>query len=468
MAAEAVLSEEGQRHGRLARVLGLHQGRLWRRVLALALPVVGDNLLQTLMGIVDTILVARLGAAQLAGVGTALQSVFFLFSILSAVAVGASVLVSQAVGANDVRRAGLLAKQSLVGSVVLAVPVSLAGVLLAAPSIHIYGVTAGVARYGILYTQITMATALVMIVGFVASSLLRGAGDTRTPLMVTLLSNAINAVMAYGLIYGHLGLPTLGVAGSAWAAVLGRTVGALLLVGVLVRGRGALSIRGSWGWWPQVRVWRDVMALGLPAATEQILITIGFSALTVVVARLGTPALAAQRLAINIMLLSLMPGFGCAIAATTLVGQSVGANRVRDGVAAAGIAARLAVIWMTLLGLIFAVFSVPLMSAFTSDTQVIAFGAGCLVAMAVAQPGWAMTDVMAGALRGSGNTTYPMLVNVASIWLSVALGYLSVVAGGSLISTWLCFTLVTPFSAAAIAWRFYRWIGEERMLGLRW
>src|SRR5579884_356457 len=77
---------------RLARLIGLHQGQLWRRVLALALPVVGDNLLQTLLGVVDTMLVARLGATQLAGVGAALQNVFFLYAILSAIAVGASVL----------------------------------------------------------------------------------------------------------------------------------------------------------------------------------------------------------------------------------------------------------------------------------------------------------------------------------------------------------------------------------------
>src|SRR5206468_2442236 len=149
---------------------------------------------------------------------------------------------------------GLLAKQSLVGAAALAVPVSLAGVLLAAPSIHLFGVSAAVAGYGILYTQITMATALVMIVSFVAGSLLRGAGDTRTPMLVTLLSNVINAVLAYGLIFGQLGLPALGVAGSAWAAVIGRTVGAVLLVGLLIRGRGPLSIKGRWGWRPHLRV----------------------------------------------------------------------------------------------------------------------------------------------------------------------------------------------------------------------
>ena len=457
-AAVLVLDAAPRPRRRLARLIGLHQGQIWRRVLTLALPVVGDNLLQTLLGVVDTMLVARLGASQLAGVGAALQNVFFLCALLSAIAVGASVLIAQAVGAGDQQRAGLLAKQALVGCVGLAIPVSLIGVVLAAPAVHLFGVSAAVARSGILYTQITMATSLTLIVSLVAGAMLRGAGDTRTPLLVTLLSNVINGVMAYGLIFGQLGLPVLGVAGSAWGAVIGRGVGALLLVALLLRRRGPVCIRGRAGWWPQPRLWRAVLALGLPAATEQILMTVGFAALTAIVAHLGTSALAAQRLAINVLMLSFMPGFGCSVAATTLVGQSVGAHREREGAAAAGIAVRLAVLWMTALGVVFAVASRPLMHLFTADSRVAALGAGCLVAIALAQPGWAISDVLAGSLRGAGHTTYPMLVNVATFWLAVVLAFLGVQAGGTLLWTWLTFTLVTPLSAGAMAWRFSRWI----------
>lgn len=460
-AAVLMLDAAAARPRRFARLIGLHQGQLWRRVLALALPVVGDNLLQTLLGIVDTMLVARLGATQLAGVGAALQNVFFLCALLSAIAVGASVLIAQAVGAGDRQRAGLLAKQALVSCVGLALPVSLIGVLLAAPSVHLFGVSAAVARSGILYTQITMGTSLTLIVSLVAGALLRGAGDTRTPLLVTLLSNVINGVMAYTLIFGQLGLPALGVAGSAWGAVIGRGVGALLLVALLLRKRGPVCIRGRAGWWPQPRLWRAVLALGLPAATEQILLTVGFAALTAVVTLLGTSALAAQRLAINVLMLSFMPGFGCSVAASTLVGQSVGAHKVREGAAAAGIAVRLAVLWMTTLGALFAIASRPLMHLFTSDARVAALGAGCLVAIALAQPGWAISDVLAASLRGAGHTTYPMVVNVATFWFAVGLAVLSVRIGGTLLWTWLPFTLVVPLSAAAMAWRFVRWVRQS-------
>jgi putative MATE family efflux protein len=367
--------------------------------------------------------------------------------------------------AGDRRRAGLLSKQALVGGALLAVPISVFGTLLAGPSIHLFGVSAAVAQSGIVYTQITMGTSLTLIVSLVAGALLRGAGDTRTPMLVTLLSNVINGLVAYGLIFGQFGLPTLGVAGSAWGAVIGRSVGALLLLALLLRGRGPLSIGGRWGWRPRPRLWREVLALGLPASTEQILMTIGFMALTAVVAHLGTAALAAQRLAINVMMLSLMPGFGCSVAATTLVGQSVGANNVREGATAAGVAARLSVVWMSALGVVFAVFSSPLMHIFTSDPRVAALGAGCLLAIAMAQPFWAINDVLAGALRGAGHTGYPMLVNVATFWLAVTLAFVGVQFGGTLLWTWLAFTLVTPFGAGATAWRFYRWVQKSEARG---
>ena len=196
--------------------------------------------------------------------------------------------------------------------------------------------------------------------------------------------------------------------------------------------------------------------------------TVGFTALTVIVASLGTQALAAERLVMNVMLLSFMPGFGCAVATTTLVGQSVGAHRVREGIAATGIAARLAVVWMTALGVAFTVLSLPLMHIFTADPRVATLGAGCLVAIAISQPGWAISDVLAGALRGAGNTTYPMVVNVITFWLAVVLAFLAVRAGGTLLWTWLTFTLVTPLAAAAMVWRFARWSRQESAAELHW
>src|SRR5215212_8376897 len=144
-----------------------HEPMTQRRVLALASPIIGENLLQTMVGAVDTFMVARLGAAAVAGVGTGFEIVFFIISILSAINVGATVLVSQAIGARDERRANELARQAIVWGLILAVPVSV-GVYLTAPSIiALFGTEPNVAEATTTYMKITAATSIALFLSFV-------------------------------------------------------------------------------------------------------------------------------------------------------------------------------------------------------------------------------------------------------------------------------------------------------------
>ncbi|MGN6813330.1 MAG: MATE family efflux transporter, partial [Thermomicrobiales bacterium] len=298
-----------------------------RRVIGLAWPVIAQNLLETAVGVVDTLLVARLGAVAIAGVGTALQVMFFLLAILSAVTIGASIMVAHAVGAGDWPGARRLAKQSLVWGLLAALPLALGGALGAHWLIGAFGVAPDVAAVGTGYLRITMIVLPALLLVFVAGAVLRGAGDTRTPMLIGLLSNVINAVLAWGLIYGHLGLPALGADGSAWAAAAGRITGAVVLIAVLVRGRDGLALRGWADWRPHFAAVRRVLTLGVPAAIEQTMTSAAFTALTLIVATLGTRELATQRITFNALSVAFLPGFGFAIAAGTLVGQSLGARR---------------------------------------------------------------------------------------------------------------------------------------------
>src|SRR6185436_9266372 len=124
----------------------------------------------------------------------------------------------------------------------------------------------------------------------IGGGVLRGAGDSRTPLRVTALANLVNVPLAYGLIGGHFGLPALGPVGSAWATFAARSLALGLLLAALWRGRNGISISGG-GWRPDFGVARQVLSLGIPAALEQVLVTSAFLALGLVVARLGTEVL---------------------------------------------------------------------------------------------------------------------------------------------------------------------------------
>ena len=242
-----------------------------RRVLALAGPVIGENLLQTMLGVADTVLVAGLGAVALAGIGAALQVIFVLIGALSALSVGASVLVAQAVGAGDFPVASRFARQALLWSVIVSVPLALLGLLLTPTVIGLFGLQADVAQVAKDYLHITIVTIVTLIVTLIGGGVLRGVGDSRTPMLITALANLINVGLAYALIYGHFGLPALGAVGSAWATFVARLIGALLLVGVLWHGRNGVRISGPGTWRPRPGIAREVLRIGLPAALEELL-----------------------------------------------------------------------------------------------------------------------------------------------------------------------------------------------------
>ncbi len=434
---------------------------LRRRVLGLAWPVIGENFLETLLGIIDTLLVAGLGAAAIAGVGSALQVMFFLISILSALSVGSAVLVAQAVGAGDTARAGRLARQSLLWSVIVSIPLAIGGLLFSAPIIGMFGLEPAVARIGVDYMHVTMGTVVVLVGLFIGGGVLRGAGDSRTPMLVTAFANVVNVALAYGLIYGHFGLPALGAVGSAWATFIARALALALLVGALWRGSNGVSIGGRGRWRPDRRVAGQVLRIGVPAALEQVLVSSAFLALSIVVARLGTNVLAAHRIAINALALAFLPGIGFGIAATALVGQSVGARRLDEGGAAARVATTWAVIWMSSIAALLFVFAPQVLHLFTSDPAVVAAGAGGLRVVALAQPFWAVLFVQSGALRGAGNTSFPLMVTGGGVWLSVVLALaLVLTVGGGLVAVWAGFLAVAPAMAALMWWRFQRTVAE--------
>ena len=306
-----------------------------------------------------------------------------------------------------------------------------------------------------------MGTVVVLVALLIGGGVLRGAGDLRTPMMVTAIANVLNVGLAYGLIYGHFGLPALGAVGSAWATFAARVVALLLMLRVLWAGRGGVSIAGGGGWRPNWSVARRVLGLGIPAAVEQVLITSAFLFLTILVARLGTDTLAAQRISMSALSFSFLPGIGFGIAATALVGQSIGARRPRDGALMTRVATTWAVIWMSAIGVLLFVFATPIMRLFTTMPDVIEIGAAGLRVVALTQPFWAVGMVQSGALRGTGDTRFPLIIGAAGMWSAVLLAWLALATiGGGLPVVWAAFLITAPVSSYLNWRRFHRRISE--------
>ena len=430
-----------------------------RRVLSLATPIIGENLLQTLVGAVDTFMVARLGAAAVAGVGTGFEIVFFIISILSAIDIGATVLVSQAIGAGDTHRANQLARQAIVWGLVLAIPVSLLIYFGAGRIISLFGTEADVAVAATTYLQIIAATSVALFLSFVCGAVLRGAGDSRTPLAAAVIANIVNIVVAYALIFGNFGLPALGVAGSAYGAAAGRGLGAAYMLTAMARGNKVISLRGSWGWRPQIATARQLFTLGVPAAAEQLLTSGAFMVLLAVVALIGTPALAAQQIAFTALSTAFLPGIAFSITATALVGQSIGARLPGHARQAWVISLRWAIAWLGIGGVVVYIFSEQLMRIFSSYPEVIQAGVSALHALSFALPFWAVWFVSSGSLRGSGDTRTPLIIGASTMWLSVLLAWIGVRwfdAGMGWV--WSGF-VVTSAPASRVRW----WIFRQRI-----
>lgn len=432
-----------------------------RRVLLLALPIIGENLLQVAVGAVDTLLVGRLGADAIAGVGIAFETVFLIIAILSAVTIGATVLVSQAIGAGNSARANELARQAISWGVFLAIPLSVLGYVLAPQAISIFGVEPDVQANAIEYLRITSACSVAILLSYLCGAVLRGAGDSRTPLKAAVLANAVNVVAAYVLIFGHFGLPELGVGGSAWGAALGRATGALFMLAMLWSGKVKLSIRSRTGWLPSLSVGRDLFRLGLPAAFEQVVMQFGFISLVAIAATIGTDALAAQQISFTAMSIAFLPTIAFATTATAFVGQSVGARRMDEGLLAAKISRKWALI-VTVSGLIFmVVFAEQIVKAFSSDPKVIEIGAVAMRAIGCSLPIWGLWMSSAGAVRGSGDTRSPMIRGVAAVWGAVLLAWLGVHFFDQSIA-WIWGTFIfTGLLPALGNWRAFRNRAEE-------
>ncbi len=386
-----------------------------RHVVELAMPAVGEQMLNMMVGVVDTFLVGHLGASSLAGVGLSNNIVMLATTFFAAVATGTTALVARHIGAREPRLANRIMHQSLLISVMLGIVISIMCFFGADFSMRIMGAQGDVIGLGSSYLQIVSISLLASSFMFVGNAALRGSGDTKTPMQVMAVVNVVNIIVAYVLINGLGPFPALGVVGSALGAAIGRSAGAIIVLLLLLRGKAHLHITAQ-ELHIDVPQLKRIINVGLPAGVELLIMRVGMTVFAATVASLGTIAYAAHQVVMTSESLSFQPGFGFGVAASTLMGQGLGAKNPRRAERSALTALRLAMIVMSVMGVLFFLFPRQFMTIFTNDEQVIAMGIMPLRLIALAQPFLAMTMVLSGALRGAGDTRGPLLVTTLGIW----------------------------------------------------
>ena len=431
-----------------------------RLVFGLAWPVIVENLLQTAVGMVDLLMVSRLGAAAIAGVGIGTQILFVIFMSIGALAVSTTALVARRTGEQRPAEASRVLKQSVLLALGAGVLLALCGVPAAEHIVRLLGAESTVVTLGGSYLRITFLFSGFLIASFVLGAGLRGVGDSRKPMMAAMLINVVNISLDYVLIFGHLGFPALGVEGAAWAAAIGRSSGAAVLAFFLLRAssRQRLSLLGREGWRPDLDIIRRLVQIGLPSLIEGLSRSLGFLMFSTIVIGLGTTVFAAQRVVFALMSLSFMPGFAFGIAASALTGQALGAERPDRARRATWFAVRSALLWMGSLAVLFFFGGPWLTRLFTSDPEIVRIGSSGLKALALGQPFFACSMVLAGALRGAGDTRFPMLTSSVGMWVVrlPTAWWFALELGWGLPGAFASFALGSAIEATIMTWRYRR------------
>lgn len=440
---------------------GMQQQRadLLRTIWALAWPVILTFLLESLVGLIDTLMVGRLGAAAVAAVGVGAQILSAVSVAMTAVGTGTLALVARHIGARESAAADQVLRQSIIAAFGMSVLAIIPVIAFAANIVALFGVDPAVVDQGSAFVRLVMLSIPQSAILFVIGSALRGAGDTRTPLFIGLMVNVLNIAGNYVLIFGKLGLPALGVRGSGLATTVAFTAGTTLALVLLARGGLVLKMRFR-GLRPHFATMRRVLAIGYPTAGEQMIMQIGFFFYLAFAARYGTSAVAAYFIGVRILALSFLPGYGFAAAAAALVGQNLGARQPDLAERSGWESNRLAMYLMSACGVVIFVAARPVAALFVDDADVVADAVSFIRILAAAQPLMAVDFTIGGALRGAGDTRFPLVaVFVGFYGCRLASAYAAVLLHLSLPWVWLA--LVGDYIARAglKAWRFQtgRW-----------
>lgn len=389
-----------------------------RAVVALGSPIVLSNLLAWAVGFADILMISRLGEAALAGLGMAVQVFFVVVVVILAVTTGTMALVARSRGARDDVSASHVFRQSILLAVALSLVMSVVGIALAPAFLRLLGATPEVEALGATYLRVIFAGIAAVTLDFTIASTFRGAGDSVTPLKIMGYVVVFNVVGNYVLIFGPGPFPELGVAGAALSTVLSRSAGAWMGWRRLERGPGGWEwVPGTWV--PDLETIRRVLRIGIPAAVEGFLRAGSGLAFLAIIARTGAgaSAVAAHTVGLQLESFARMPSFGIAIGATSLVGQRLGAGDP-DGAARAGWASVEVGTWMMcVLGALLFLAAHPVASLFSDDPGTIALAVLYLRILSLAQPLFMVAVVISGALRGGGDSTFPMWTSFISGWI---------------------------------------------------
>ena len=391
--------------------ISMHRG-----IVLLAVPMVLEMAMESIFSLADVFFVARLGPDAVAAVGLTEALMIIVYALGAGLGIPATAMVARRIGEKDPDAAAVVMVQVNLLGLFLAVGIGFAGFFAAPYLLRAMGATEEVVAVGVEYTSLLLGSNAVILLLFLNGAVLRGAGDASAAMWALWIANGINLILDPCLIFGLGPFPELGLYGAAVATTTGRGIGVLYQLHRLTRGSGHLRIeRKHLKLRPRLIV--KILRLSIGAIGQNLVETASWLLLVRVVAIFGSTVLAGYTIAVRVVMFMLLPGWGVANAAATLVGQNLGAKQPDRAARSVWWCGGYVTVFLALAGGLVIIFDEEIVRVFTEDTEVVRIGADCLriITYGMVAYGWGMVGVQ--SFNGAGDTLTPLWINIGSFWL---------------------------------------------------
>lgn len=408
-------------------IRGSHQdfttGSLNRAIVLLAIPMVLEMVLESLFAVVDVFWVGRLGADAIATIGLTESLLSLIFAVGFGLGLSTTAMVARRIGEKDAPGAAVAGVQSIVIGLATSLVIGLPCWFYAPRLLQIMGASPQIVATGSGYARIALGGCGAVLMLFLNNAIFRGAGDAAVAMRLLWVSNIINLVLDPCLIFGWGPFPKLGVTGAALATFIGRSIGVLYQFYRLLRGTERIRILAA-----QLRVNGDVLLrllrVSLTGILQFAIANVSWIGLMRIVSLFGSAALAGYTISIRIVIFAILPSWGLSNAAATLVGQNLGAKQPERAEQSVWRTGLYNVLFLGGVGILFIIFTEPIIRLFTNDPAVIPLAVSCLRIVSYGNIGYAYEMVMLQAFNGAGDTVTPTVVNFFGFWvLEIPLAY---------------------------------------------
>lgn len=432
------------------------------KILALAIPATIENVLQTAVGFIDALMISKIGLVAVTAVGIANTILNVYLALFIALGVGASALIAQKIGAKRPDEAQKVTNQAVMLTLAVSLLLGIISIVFGESLLRVMGASEAVLQEALQFFMVVGGGALFMGLMTIFGSILRATGDTKSPMKISVVVNIGNVVIDYILIFGLGPIPALGVLGTAIGTVLSRGLGCWLLYRKVQQSESpvdhvSLFDSGSY---------RPLVNLSIPATLERLVMRLGQVLYFGLIVSISAKTFAAHSIAGNIESFTYMPAYGLSTAATTLVGNAVGAGESQQAKRYGYSAAKYGVIFMSLLGVVL-FFGAPFFaSLFTSDQEALRQIVIALRIDAFAQPGLAISLITTGALQGMGDTKSPLYSTAFGMWGIRVVGVivLSKYLGLGIAGIWLSIAIDLYLRSLFLVYKFNHNLSDKRII----